>query len=163
MDVEVDVEEDETNNARMDQSPPVLMVLPPSLMATGPLLPALTEASRGPALMGAHRSGSVEAEEEEGAEGGARSAVTAPLRHMTETGALRPAVTAADQCVARTSARRVTSSLSRPSNIVTRELSLFINLENLKDLLKRTVSVGGVRCEREDREGNPPSPPLCPA
>ena len=102
----MDVEEDETNNARMDQSPAVLMVLPPSLMATGPLLPALTEASRGPALMGAHRSGSVEAEEEEGAEGGARSAVTAPLRHMTETGALRPAVTAAGQSVPRTSARR---------------------------------------------------------
>ena len=106
MDVEVDVEEDETNNARMDLSPAVLMVLPPSLMATGPLLPALTEASRGPALMGAHRSGSVEAEEEEGAEGGARSAVMAPLRHMTETGALRPAVTAAGQSVPRTSARR---------------------------------------------------------
>lgn len=106
MDVEEDVEEDETNNARMDQSPAVLMVLPPSLMATGPLLPALTEASRGPALMGAHRSGSVEAEEEEGAGEGARSAVTAPLRHMTETGALRPAVTAAGQSVPRTSARR---------------------------------------------------------
>ena len=106
VEVEVGVEEDETNNARMDLSPAVLMVLPPSLMATGPLLPALTEASRGPALMGAHRSGSVEAEEEEGAEGGARSAVTAPLRHMTETGALRPAVTAAGQSVPRTSARR---------------------------------------------------------
>ena len=59
VEVEVDVEVDETNNAQMDQSPAVLMVLPPSLMATGPLLPALTEASRGPALMGAHRSGSV--------------------------------------------------------------------------------------------------------
>ena len=105
-DVEVGVEVDETNNARMDQSPAVLMVLPPSLMATGPLLPALTEASRGPALMGAHRSGSVEAEEEGGAGEGARSAVTAPLRHMTETGALRPAVTAAGQSVPRTSARR---------------------------------------------------------
>ena len=106
VDVEVDVEVDETNNARMDLSPAVLMVLPPSLMATARLLPALTEASRGPALMGAHRSGSVEAEEEEGAGGGARSAVTAPLRHMTETGALRPAVTAAGQSVPRTSARR---------------------------------------------------------
>ena len=106
VDVEEDVEEDETNNARMDQSPAVLMVLPPSLMATARLLPALTEASRGPALMGAHRSGSVEAEEEGGAGEGARSAVTGPLRHMTETGALRPAVTAAGQSVPRTSARR---------------------------------------------------------
>merc|ERR1711936_1492724 len=104
--VEEDVEEDETNNARMDLSPAVLMALPPSLMATARLLHARTEASRGPALMGAHRSGSVEAEEEEGAGEGARSAVTGPLRHMTETGALRPAVTAAGQSVPRTSARR---------------------------------------------------------
>merc|ERR1711879_973840 len=57
-------------------------------------------------LMGAHPSGSVEAEEEEGAGEGARSAVTGPLRHMTETGALRPAVTAVGQSVPRTSARR---------------------------------------------------------
>ena len=76
VEVEVDVEEDETNNARMDLSPAVLMVLPPSLMATGPLLPALTEASRGPALMGAHRSGSVEAEEEGGAGGGHTSSAS---------------------------------------------------------------------------------------
>ena len=136
MDVEVDVEEDETNNARMDQSPAVLMVLPPSLMATAPLLPARTEASRGPALMGAHRSGSVEAEEEEGAGEGARSAVTGPLRHMTETGALRPAVTAAGQSVPRTSARRLeqTRRLNVWSNSkLSRDRFVFFLLFNWKN------------------------------
>ena len=138
--VVVEVEEEETSNVLMVLAQPALTAQAQCSTVTSPLLPVLTEASPGPVLTGALRS---EWEGEDGVGRGTRSVVTAPLRPLTETRAPRPALTAADQSVVRTSVRRLTYNLWRPSNILYRHLTFIYNSENLKDLLNRDWCLSG--------------------